>query len=326
MSKKLMIAAFLMVGFAAISWSVGAAPAEKARTNKEAQVQELKKHIQEIEHVLERERDKEKAEELRSSLDDNRKKLDRLMVEFRKPQKPKRNLADMEATIRRTRADLRELRSAAAGLKAKEGEDSEELKRLREKIGRGERKLVELTKLLEKGRADAGQGRATSRSRLMIFSLKHASAPNLGEIIKKFLSPAGIIAADVDSNSLIIKDAPNGLESASMIIKALDVQKKRAARAQPRSRQEQPVRAKRSGFFFGKVLEAGEKSLTIETRDTKDRVTIHVPLRRKEDGTRVPLKELSAAVAKLPVGSAVKVEWVMEGERRWIGKVTKTGK
>ena len=326
MSRKLMIAVLIMVGFAAISWPVGAAAAEEALKNKEARVQELKKHIQEIEHVLERERDKEKSEELKSSLDDNKEKLDRLMAEFQKPQKPEGSFPEMEATIRRTRADLKELRGAAAGLKAKEGEDSEELKRLREKIGQGERKLVELTKLLEKRRADAKQGKATPRSKLMIFSLKHASAPNLGEIIKKFLSPAGIIAADADTNSLIIKDAPNGLESASMIIKALDVQKKRDARAQQRSRQQQTEGVKRSGVFLGKVLEAGEKSLTIETIDAKDRVTLHVPLRRKEDGTRVPLKELSAAVAKLPVGSTVKVEWVMEGERRWIEKVTRTEK
>jgi len=56
-----------------------------------------------------------------------------------------------------------------------------------------------------------------------MISLKHADALNLEEIIAKFLTPSGIIAADPDSNSLVIKDLPEGVETALKIIRELDV-------------------------------------------------------------------------------------------------------
>jgi len=76
-------------------------------------------------------------------------------------------------------------------------------------------------------------------------------------------------------------------------------------------------------FMIGKVVEAGEKALTIETGEGK--VTFYVPLRKREDGTRVPVKELSKATSALKVGSTVKVQWIRGEEKKklWIQRLGK---
>ena len=70
------------------------------------------------------------------------------------------------------------------------------------------------------------------------------------------------------------------------------------------------------------MLEAKKESLTIETRDSKEKVTLFVPSRRKEDGTQVLLEELSTAVSKLKVGSFVRVQWRQGDVKRFIERVT----
>ena len=80
---------------------------------------------------------------------------------------------------------------------------------------------------------------------------------------------------------------------------------------------------RRTRAMIGKVIEAGEKSLTIETGEGK--VTFYVPLRKGEDGKRAPVKELSKATSALKVGSSVKVQWVRGEEKKklWIQKLGK---
>ena len=82
--------------------------------------------------------------------------------------------------------------------------------------------------------------------------------------------------------------------------------------------------AERGRVFFGKVLEAGKKSITIKTRDSGEKVTFYVPLRKKEDGSQVPHEELSMHVASFDVGANVKVQWQWDEEKRWIRRVTRT--
>jgi len=328
MFRKLTVVVFLMVSLMAILLSTGAIAAEKAEKGKEAQIKEIREQMHEFEMALEREDNKEKAAKLKVNLQEYRNKLDRLMGKSRAPQKPKGEFAEIEMAIRRSKGNLEELRHAIADLR-KKGDQPDKLEELQKKLGQEERKLVEYTTLLEKRMVAARRKKAKPQSRLMILQVKYANAGKLADIIERFLSPAGIIAADPDSNSLIIKDSPDGLETASMIIKALDVQRRRGMREQPQ-RRDQPQRRQgsrertgRENIFYGKVLEANKESLTIETRDSKEKVTLFVPSRRKEDGTQAFPEELSTAVSRLKVGSFVRVQWRQGDVKRFIERVTK---
>ncbi len=327
MFRKLTVVAFFIASLMVILLSTGAMAAEKAEKGKEIQAKEIKGQMHEFEVALEREDNKEKAAKMKANLQEYRKKLERLMGRSRAPQKPKGEFAEIEMAIRRSKANLEELRHAIAGLREK-GDQPDRLEELGKKLGQEERKLVEYTTLLKKRMVAARRKKAKPRSKLMILKVKYANAGKLADIIEKFLSPAGIIAADPDSNSLVIKDSPDGLETALMIIEALDVQRRRGPREQsqrrdqPQRRQGSRERAERENIFYGKVLEANKESLTIETRDSKEKVTLFVPSRRKEDGTQVLYEELSIHVSRFKAGSIVRVQWRQGDVKRFIERVT----
>jgi predicted nucleic acid-binding Zn-ribbon protein len=318
MSRKLIVMALFVVSLVMISWSTDVVAEEKEVKSREAQIQEVREQIKELEYALQRESNEEKAAQLKKKLQERRKEAESLMGEVRKPQKPKEEFPDLQEGTRRARANLEELRRAAKALR-EEGGDAEKLEELRGKIGKEERKLVELNALLEKRRAEAKQKKPETR--LMFFRLEHANGENLSRIIGKFLTPAGIIMTDEDTNTLIVRDTPDGLETASEIVRNLDIPRRRATR----ERAERPRdRAESGNFFFGTVLEAGEGSLTIKTRDSGETVTLHVPVRMKEDGTSVVNEELSKHVASFQAGTPVRVQYRRGEDRLWIQRVTRT--
>jgi len=318
MSRKPTIMALFVVSLVMISWSIDVVAEEKEGKSKEAQIQQVREQIKELEYTLQRESNEEKAAQLKKKLQERRKEAESLMGEVRKPQKPKEEFPDIQEGIRQAKGNLEELRRAAKILR-EEGGDTEKLEEFRGKIGVEERKLVELNALLEKRRAEAKQKKP--KTRLMFFQLEHANGENLSRIIGKFLTPAGIIMTDEDTNTLVVRDTPDGLETASEIVKNLDIPRRRAAR----ERAERPrERAESENFFFGTVLEAGEGSLTIKTRDLGETVTLHVPVRRKEDGTSVVNEELSKLVASFQAGTPVRVQYRRGEDKIWIQRVTKT--
>ena len=75
--------------------------------------------------------------------------------------------------------------------------------------------------------------------------------------------------------------------------------------------------------FFGNVLKSSKEALTIKTMDSGETVTLYVPSRMKEDGTRVPNQELAIYVASFDEGANVKVQWQWAEEKRWIQRVTR---
>jgi type II secretory pathway component GspD/PulD (secretin) len=320
MSRKLTVIALFVVSLVMISWSTDVVAEEKEGKSREAQIQEVREQIKELEYALERESDEEKAAKLKSKLQERRNDFESLMGEARKPQKPEEEFPDIQEGIRRAKGNLEELRRAAKALR-EEGGDTEKLEELRGKIGVEERKLVELNALLEKRRAEAGQKKEKPKTRLMFFPLEHANGENLSRIIGKFLTPEGIIMVDEDTNTLVVRDTPDGLEAASEIVKNLDIPRRRATRERAQRPRE---RAESENFFFGTVLEAGEGSLTIKTRDLGETVTLHVPLRRKEDGTSVLYEELSKHVASFQAGTPVRVQYRRGEDKLWIQRVTRT--
>jgi len=318
MSRKLTVMALFVVSLVMISWSTDVVAEEKEGKSREAQVQKVREQIKELEYALQRESNEEKAAQLKKKLQERRKEVESLMGEVRKPQKPKEEFPDIQEGIRRAKGNLEELRRAAKASR-EEGGDTEKLEEIRGKIGVEERKLVELNTLLKARRAESKQKKP--KTRLMFFRLEHANGENLNRIIGKFLTPAGIIMTDEDTNTLVVRDTPDGLETASEIVRNLDIPRRRATR----ERAERPRdRAESENFFFGTVLEAGEGSLTIKTRDLGETVTLHVPVRRKDDDTSVVNEELSKHVASFQAGTPVRVQYRRGEDRLWIQRVTKT--
>lgn len=314
---------------------------KKELDEKEAQIHRLKGTIKELEYALEHHPDSEEVGEWEASLKESRQKLERFMAEFRKIRKPKGRFPELEMAIDRTRGQLEELRHAAKALKEK-GEKPDKLEELQKKIARKERELVMLTGRMRREKAEVERGKAKVHPELVIVSLEHAHAPNLAEIIEEFLTEYGIIVADPDTHSLVIKDLPAGLEDAEKIIRALDVPRRRIVRERGRLRiyredreradrdraeredreRANRDRAERVNFFIGKVLEAGAEALTMKTREGR-KVTLFVPLRKKEDGTWTQYEELSQVVASLDVESTVKVLWRRAEDKLWIRRVTR---
>ena len=299
---------------------------KKELDEKEAQIHRLQGTIKELWSALERHPDSEKAEEWEAALKKSRRKLGRLMAEFRKSQKPKGKFPELEMAIDRTRGQLEELRHAVKAL-IEEGAGPDKLEEMQEKIARKEKELVELTARLKRRKAELVWKKAKAEPKLVILSLEHANAQNLSKVIEEFLTRSGIIAADPDTNSLVIKDVPAGLKDAEKIIEALDVPRRRIAREreQRRRRREDRDRAEQEEFFIGDVLKAGPEALTIKTKRGR-KVTLYVPLRKKEDGTLTPFEELSQVVASLDEGSTVRVQWRRDEAKFWIKRVGRVEK
>lgn len=321
MSRKVTVMIFLMVSLAIISWSTNVMAEEKAQKSREARIRQVEEQIKEIEYALERERNDDKAANLKETLQKRRRELGSARG---KSEKTRGELSTVQIGIQRAKGNIAELKQAVKAMKEK-GDAPDRLEELQKEIGQEAERLAKLNQLLEKQKAGTKRKKERPRTKLMFFPLEHANAQNLSKIIQEFLTPSGTVLGDPDSNILVIKATPNDLEIAMVIIKNLDVPKRRAGREQPRRRREpreRTERRERENFFLGKVLKAGKKSLTIKTRDSGEEVTLYVPLRKKEDGTSVPNKELANYVASFDVGTDVRVQWRQDGRKRFIQRVT----
>jgi peptidoglycan hydrolase CwlO-like protein len=340
MSRKLTLLSILVACFAVILWSTVALTEEGEQESREAQIKQLRGQIGELEQALERADTDREAAELKEKLQDRRKKLERLMGESHKSEG---EFPDIQRTIRSVNRNLEELRQALKALKEK-GAEPEKLKELQQKIAQEEHKLADLKATLEKRRASAAPKKDRPQTKLTFLPVEHANAQNLSDIIRKFLTPSGIIVADPDTNIIVIKATPNDLEIASAIIKNLDIPRRRGGREQARRDQtrrdqplgdqpsrraereegaERPGRAENVGVFLGKVLRAGRESLTIETRDSREKVTLYVPVRWRDDGTSALNEEMAVYISRLEPGSNVRVQWRQGDVRRLIVRVSK---
>ena len=168
-------------------------------------------------------------DEWRAALEDTRRRLDALMDErprerrrvTRERRRTRGRFDELKTAIDQTRGQLRELEHAAEDMQ-EEGALDEELGEMRERMAETRANLRELMGTLEERQAESGRRRARE-TRLVILPIKHTSAFELAELIERFLTPSGIIATHEPTNSLVIRDAPAGLETAQMIIRKLDV-------------------------------------------------------------------------------------------------------
>ena len=299
--------------------------------DKEGSIRQLKAKINELEHALERASTDKEAAELKGALSKNINKLE-LMAGLHK--EPKWEFAELQIAIEQNRGHLNGLREVSGILK-ETGAGPDMMESIQVKMKQREEELVELTGHLEHRRADMKEERRKKkeRAKLVIIPLKYANAVNLSEVITPFLTPSGAVAGDPDTNSLVIRDSPAGLEAAHLIIRELDVGEKMRERRVRRERRDRDRpdeerrerrerdRPRRENVITGKIIETGKEGLTIETEEGK--ATFHVPVRQKEDGTWIPFEELSHHVASLKVRSKVKVQWFRteDSEKLWIRRV-----
>ena len=296
---------------------------EKKLEDKEGSIRQLKAKINELEHALERASTDKEAAELKGALSKNINKLE-LMAGLHK--EPKWEFAELQIAIEQNRGHLNGLREVSGILK-ETGAGPDMMESIQVKMKQREEELVELTGHLEHRRADMKEERRKKkeRAKLVIIPLKYANAVNLSEVIAPFLTPSGAVAGDPDTNSLVIRDSPAGLETAHLIIRELDVGEKMRERIVRRPDEEwrerrERDRPRRENVITGKVIETGKEGLTIETEEGK--ATFHVPVRQKEDGTWILFEELSHHVASLKVGSKVKIQWYRGEDRKlWIRRV-----
>jgi len=144
--------------------------------------------------------------------------------------------------------------------------------------------------------------------KIVIFSLKYHKADILRDVVDKFLTPIGVVAADSWTNSLVVKDTAEGIRDAQYIIEKLDID----------TAAERELN-KSLGRFVGRVLASGPKVIQLEYPNSPvDYVTLYVPLKQQQDGTEVQDKEISAIAENLEPGKEIWVKWKRLDGKMWI--------
>lgn len=151
---------------------------------------------------------------------------------------------------------------------------------------------------------------------LQIIHLKYAQAGNLAEIISAFLSKDGVVVADQDTDSVVVRDTGEGVETAMAIVKALDIPKARKHRREHGKQEKQKEDEDRVSeeVFFGQLLKKQDGSITIKTRDGQEEVNLWIPI--GEDGKLVD--DFVQLTDQLEIGAMIKVRWQWRKERRWL--------
>jgi chromosome segregation ATPase len=187
----------------------------------EVRIRQIQGAIKELRYGLEHHPDSEKAESWRKSLREYEQQLERLMAERNEVNRLEGEFSELRQAIAQTEREIEVLTHRLEDMEAS-GVESEESEEIERELHRRERHLEELIGALEERQADT-----RPQAKLVIFRLEHANVLSLGDVIERFLTHAGVIAADVESNSLIIRDTLAGLKDAETIIKALDVPKRK---------------------------------------------------------------------------------------------------
>jgi len=144
--------------------------------------------------------------------------------------------------------------------------------------------------------------------KIVIFSLKYHKADILRDVVEKFLTPIGVVAADTWTNSLVVKDIAEGIKDAQYIIDKLDID----------TAAERELN-KPLGRFVGRVLASGPNVIKLEYPNRPmDYVTLYVPLKKQQDGTEAQDKEIAQIAEKLEPGKEVWVKWKKLDDKMWI--------
>ena len=112
--------------------------------------------------------------------------------------------------------------------------NSEELKMLKRRVAQKQRRLNGLMLIAQRKHADdqskwaqrhqESSSPKTDLRQLEIFTLKHASAEYAAELVHPFLEKgSGVIAFDINTNSIIVKDIPEVLKDIHRILDHIDV-------------------------------------------------------------------------------------------------------
>ncbi|HIA70639.1 TPA: hypothetical protein EYN98_32255, partial [Candidatus Poribacteria bacterium] len=221
------------------------------------------------------------------------------MLEKRLAELNRKNQVKPEEQVRQLEVAIKELEHAL-----EHHPESEKRESWLQDLKQNRKQLAEIRRQHNRDREKSKK----SRQQLKIVHLKYGHAGNLAEIIESFLSEDGVVAADMDTDSVVVRDTEKGIETAVAIIKALDIPK--ASRHGDHHSDEHQdehgshgehdeAMEKREDVFFGKLLEKRDRHITIETRDGRKEVNLSIPMR--EDGKLVD--DFVEFIEQLEIGS-----------------------
>ncbi len=272
MSRKLIVAIFLIVTLMMISWLGNAVAAERERGNRDAQIRQLRGRIKELKAALERDQSEGNIKEFRQALKQSNQRLERLMAGGRETRERRDEFPEIQMAIRKARGALRELRQGAKNLQ-EEGGKPDKLEATRKQIARKEGELKELNALLEKRRADKKKRQdgetQIRRLRGQIQELKYALGHHRD-------------SEKVGAWKKSLKESEGKLE-----------------RLMAAGRQTQRRRRPRGKLIAGRVVSGTEEDVTIKTLEAGKVMVLRVPMRRREDGTRVKRTDLARVTGSL---------------------------
>lgn len=156
--------------------------------------------------------------------------------------------------------------------------------------------------------AEVNRVRADSRIKIVVFTLKYHKADILQEVIQKFLTPEGIVAADTWTNSLVVKDTAEGIYDAQLIIERLDINTAAESELQ-----------KLVGRVVGRVLASGPSVIKLEYPNAPlNYISLYVQLKKLADGTEIPDEEIAQIIGSLEPGTEIWAKWRRVDEKMWI--------
>lgn len=274
---------------------------------------------QQPEYLEEREKiDRSKESIVHQKMEEVREEIERLNEKLRDKV---RRLHELESELKREPLEKRiqELEKLITDTKIK----IENLKREHA----SEEKIRELVRRIEEWKQELEEIHRPKREReiprlerrIIVIRLEHAPADYLAEIIEEFLSPDGVVSADMRTNSLIIRDVEPNLHDIEMIVHELD---------QPEEVHytELDFTLPEHGREIAKVVQITEDFIVVDFPEHWEwqEVELWIPSQPRDDDID---KEIREKVDKLGIDILIEVEWrKREGDDRlWIVDVEPLG-
>jgi DNA repair exonuclease SbcCD ATPase subunit len=292
MSKKLTIAALLILSLVMISQAASMAAEKEVDEKGDIEIYKLRDSIKKLEHALEDNPGSEKAKARKADLEKLKAKLERLTAESRKAQKPEGEFPEIETAIKKAKGQLAELRKAAEAMQER-GESPEKLEELKQRIAKKESELQELTALLEQRRAKRKQ-----------LEDKETEIRKVKEAIQELER-----ALEQNPDSEKAEDWKAALKEHRAKLERM--------MAEFRKAQEPRRRTPKGRLLTGWVVRGNENEITIKTMETGKTMMLRVPQRRREDGRMVKNAALARMARELRGEQLILVRYT-EGEKKGV--------
>lgn len=256
---------------------------------------------------------------LRKKMEEVREEIDKLNEKLKANIE---HLHELEKELSRMPVEkrIRELEESIMDAKAKV-EHLKEIHAPEEKIEQLVRKIEEWKRELEELHRPEPKFPHPER-RVIVIHLEHAPADYLAEIIEDFLTPDGVVRADMRTNSLIIRDVEPDLRDIEMIIHELD-------RPESPYYTEVEFMIPEHGREIANIIEITEDSIFVDFPEHWEwpELELWIPLQKRNDGEWARDEEIAQKVGQLGIDAPIEVEWEKheDDDRLWIVDIEPLG-